>query len=107
MPSSLSDQHGYILQEEYYRAAATTESDHLRWGDVKVILERGWGQRHPLAWADWWCWVRFVPSGFVMVYAPRDADELETVLEIIRAAAWWVSGAELQGSGGRMQKECR
>ncbi|KAA8651958.1 uncharacterized protein ATNIH1004_000858 [Aspergillus tanneri] len=67
--------------------------------DVKVILERGWGQRHPLAWADWWCWVRFVPSGFVMVYAPRDADELETVLEIIRAAAWWVSGAELQGSG--------
>ncbi|OJK00274.1 hypothetical protein ASPACDRAFT_78180 [Aspergillus aculeatus ATCC 16872] len=63
--------------------------------DVKLVLERGWGQRHPLARDSWWWWLRIVPPGFVMVYAPRDAEELECVLEIIRAAAWWVSGTEL------------
>ncbi|PYH44357.1 uncharacterized protein BP01DRAFT_298604, partial [Aspergillus saccharolyticus JOP 1030-1] len=64
--------------------------------DVKLVLERGWGQRHPLARDSWWWWLRLVPPGFVMVYAPRDAEELECVLEIIRAAAWWVSGTELR-----------
>ncbi|RAH87627.1 hypothetical protein BO86DRAFT_7170 [Aspergillus japonicus CBS 114.51] len=64
--------------------------------DVKLVLERGWGQRHPLARDSWWWWLRIVPPGFVMVYAPRDAEELECVLEIIRAAAWWVSGTELR-----------
>ncbi|RAH48263.1 uncharacterized protein BO95DRAFT_357474, partial [Aspergillus brunneoviolaceus CBS 621.78] len=64
--------------------------------DVKLVLERGWGQRHPLARDSWWWWLRIVPPGFVMVYAPRDAEELDCVLEIIRAAAWWVSGTELR-----------
>ncbi|RAL10430.1 uncharacterized protein BO97DRAFT_125848 [Aspergillus homomorphus CBS 101889] len=64
--------------------------------DVKLVVERGWGQRHPLARDSWWWWLRIVPPGFVMVYAPRDAEELECVLEIIRAAAWWVSGTELR-----------
>ncbi|OJJ49784.1 hypothetical protein ASPZODRAFT_128314 [Penicilliopsis zonata CBS 506.65] len=64
--------------------------------DVRLVLDRGWGQRHPLAREGWW-WRRakFVPPGFVMVYAPRDAKELRSVLEIVRAAAWWVSGREL------------
>ncbi|KKK20223.1 hypothetical protein ARAM_004875 [Aspergillus rambellii] len=63
--------------------------------DVKLVLERGWAQRHPLARESWW-WRRIVPTGFVMIYAPRDAEELKCVVEIIRAAAWWVSGKELQ-----------
>ncbi|RAK97099.1 uncharacterized protein BO80DRAFT_438000 [Aspergillus ibericus CBS 121593] len=64
--------------------------------DVKLVIERGWGQRHPLTRESWWwCYLRTVPTGFVMLYAPRNRDELETVLEIIRAAAWWVSGEEL------------
>ncbi|EAU39009.1 conserved hypothetical protein [Aspergillus terreus NIH2624] len=64
--------------------------------DVALLLERGWGQRHPLAREDWW-WgvVRTVPPGFVMVYAPRDAEELACVMEIVRAAVWWVSDQEL------------
>ncbi|PYH95972.1 hypothetical protein BO71DRAFT_397588 [Aspergillus ellipticus CBS 707.79] len=65
--------------------------------DVKLVIERGWAQRHPLTRESWWwCFLRTVPTGFVMVYAPRDREELEIVLEIIRAAAWWVSGEELQ-----------
>ncbi|KAL2006062.1 hypothetical protein VTN00DRAFT_9716 [Thermoascus crustaceus] len=64
--------------------------------DVKVVIERGWGERHPLARESWWWRAKFVPPGFVMVYAPRDEKELRCVMEIIRAAAWWVSGTELR-----------
>ncbi|PWY73211.1 hypothetical protein BO94DRAFT_559991 [Aspergillus sclerotioniger CBS 115572] len=78
--------------------------------DVKLVIERGWGQRHPLTRESWWwCYLRTVPTGFVMVYAPRNRGELDTVLEIIRAAAWWVSGVELgrgngeKGDGGKKE----
>ncbi|KAL3470608.1 hypothetical protein BJX99DRAFT_264079 [Aspergillus californicus] len=64
--------------------------------DVKLVLERGWGQRHPLARDDWWWVTRIVPSGFVMIYAPRNEEEIKVVGEIIRGAAWWVSGKELR-----------
>lgn len=66
--------------------------------DVAVVLERGWGQRHPLAREGSWWWralrsgKKTVPAGFVMVYAPRDEGELGGVLEIVRAAVGWVSG---------------
>lgn len=64
--------------------------------DVKLVIERGWGERHPLAREDWWWWRRrSVPPGFVMVYAPHDAEEVRLVMEIVRAAVWWVSGGEL------------
>ncbi|KAI9779352.1 MAG: hypothetical protein M1839_007460 [Geoglossum umbratile] len=62
--------------------------------DARVVLEKCWGERHPLARGGW-C-TRFVPSGFLMVYAPRDAEELKVVMEIIRAAIWWVSGWALE-----------
>lgn len=40
------------------------------------VVARGWGQAHPLAGS------RLTP-GFVMVYGPRDDDELATVLAIV------------------------
>ncbi|KAL2221113.1 hypothetical protein M432DRAFT_257378 [Thermoascus aurantiacus ATCC 26904] len=64
--------------------------------DVKLVIERGWGERHPLARESWWWRAKIVPPGFVMVYAPRDEEELRCVMEIVRAAAWWVSGTELR-----------
>lgn len=51
------------------------DSDHsmhmcLHPYDIKEVLDKGWGQRHPLAWQS-----RFlqspVSSDFVMIYAPR------------------------------------
>lgn len=39
---------------------------------------------------------RFVPPGFVMVYAPRDEDELKVVMGIVKAAVWWVGGTDLE-----------
>ncbi|KAF2842184.1 hypothetical protein M501DRAFT_903468, partial [Patellaria atrata CBS 101060] len=58
--------------------------------DVAIVLEKGWGERHPLAKGGWLS--RFVPNFFIMVYAPRDEEELEVVKEIICAAAWYVGG---------------
>lgn len=62
--------------------------------DAKTMLEAGWGERHPLAKGGWF--EKFVPGGFVMIYAPRDEQELEVVMELIRAAAWWVGGEEVK-----------
>lgn len=30
-----------------------------------------------------------------MVYAPRDDDEIDVALELVRAAAWWVGGEDI------------
>ncbi|KZF26491.1 hypothetical protein L228DRAFT_257917 [Xylona heveae TC161] len=60
--------------------------------DAKLIIENRWGERHPLAKGGWLS--RFVPIGFVMVYAPRDKHELRIVMQIIKAAAWWVGGSQ-------------
>jgi phospholipase/carboxylesterase len=43
------------------------------------LVTRGWGQMHPLAGT------RLAP-GFAMVYGPRDEEELETVLAIVKAS---------------------
>ena len=58
--------------------------------DAKVVLENGWGERHPLARGGWM--KAYVPREFVMVYAPRDETELDVVCRIIEAAGFWVSG---------------
>lgn len=63
--------------------------------DVKLVIESGWGERHPLARDSWWWKARIVPPGFVMIYGPRDEKDLRYITEIIRAAAWWVMGKEL------------
>ncbi len=69
----------------------------LHLADAQIVLERGWGERHPLARGGWL--TRFVPTSFVMVYAPRDEHELNVVMDIIRASAWWVSGQVLERDG--------
>lgn len=38
--------------------------------DIKEVLSRGWGERHPLAW-EWGPWKPVVGPYFVMIYAPR------------------------------------
>jgi hypothetical protein len=58
--------------------------------DAKVVLEKGWGQRHPLAQGGWLS--RYVPRQFMMIYSPRTWEELEVTARIVEAAAWWVAG---------------
>ncbi|KAI0176251.1 hypothetical protein GGR52DRAFT_353025 [Hypoxylon sp. FL1284] len=73
------------------------DSDHslhmnLHPDDVKEVIEKGWGERHPLTSQ---CLLKMpVPKQFTMVYAPRSPDELKVVCQIIEAAGWWVSAKE-------------
>jgi hypothetical protein len=76
------------------------DSDHslhmsLHPEDIKEVLQKGWGQRHPLAWRS-----RFLKSpvspDFVMVYAPRDDEELQVICTIIEAAIWYTVAEELE-----------
>ncbi|KAI9772430.1 MAG: hypothetical protein M1840_000633 [Geoglossum simile] len=62
--------------------------------DARIVLEKCLGERHPLTRGGWF--TRFVPPGFLMVYAPRNKEELKAVTEIIRAAAWWIDGQSLE-----------
>lgn len=62
--------------------------------DARVILEKGWGQRHPLSGGGWM--MAYVPREFVMIYAPRDRTELDVVCRIIEAAAFWVTGKSFE-----------
>jgi len=45
-----------------------------------------------------------------MIYAPRNDIELEVVLEIVRAAAWFVGGEEIKSEHDKRrdsgQEEC-
>ncbi|KAK0911044.1 hypothetical protein LTR91_014556 [Friedmanniomyces endolithicus] len=66
--------------------------------DARRVLEAGWGERHPLARGGWW--ERFVPGGFVMVYAPVEEGEVGIVMEVVRAGAWFVNGGEGVEGGG-------
>jgi len=66
-------------------------------GDVAKVLEARWGERHPLARGGWW--ERFVPAGFVLVYAPRDEGEVEVVVGVARAAAAFVGGGDEERDG--------
>jgi hypothetical protein len=48
--------------------------------DCELVLARGWGELHPLAARG------RIPSTTVLVYAPRNEAEVDTVLAITRAA---------------------
>lgn len=63
--------------------------------DANMVIEKGWGERHPLARGGW-C-RRFVPREFCLIYAPRTEQEVETVMRIVAASVWWVSGIDVNG----------
>ncbi|PNP46617.1 hypothetical protein TGAM01_v207242 [Trichoderma gamsii] len=78
------------------------DSDHsmhmsLHPDDIKEILQKGWGQRHPLAWKGKYIQMP-VAQEFVMVYAPRDEMELDIVCKIISAAIWYTLAEDVKMS---------
>ena len=73
--------------------------------DVSTVLSAGWGERHPLA-GKYVHGRQILPPGFVMVYAPRQASDVETVLEIVKAGAWWVGGVDLSKANGLGREGC-
>ncbi|KAK3296429.1 uncharacterized protein B0H64DRAFT_432971, partial [Chaetomium fimeti] len=73
--------------------------------DIAVVIEAGWGERHPLCANDKrWFRLLFhgfmeqrlpVPEGLVLVYAPRDEGELQVLDAILEAAVWYATRGEL------------
>ena len=64
-----------------------------------MVLSAGWGERHPLA-GKYVHGKELLPTGFVMVYAPQQESQIETVMDIVKAGAWWVGGVDLSQANG-------
>ena len=68
--------------------------------DIREVIEKGWGERHPLARANsWWCWwfSTFegrppVPEHLCLIYAPRNHFEVCVLMEVVDAGARFVAG---------------
>jgi hypothetical protein len=59
--------------------------------DCSHVLERGWGELHPLAAAG-----KIHPT-VIMIYAPRDEDEIDVVLSIVAASKRNAQSVLLEG----------
>ncbi|KAH7263990.1 hypothetical protein B0J15DRAFT_489676 [Fusarium solani] len=76
-------------RKEITHMHASDGSMHLNLApkDAKLVLERGWGQRHPLSG-------RMLYTGLLMIYAPRGEEELEVVKRITKASIRFMLGEE-------------
>lgn len=107
-PTTLYARHRAFNETKYYGEiiSANTEDgfihSSLHPNDVKIVIEKSWGQRHPLSG-------RLVsrltglmdanqPSPVegsrVLLYAPRNSDDLLVIGQILNAAVWWVGGLD-------------
>ena len=55
---------------------------------VRQVVERGWGQPHPVAKLG------LIPPTTMMVYGPRDSSELDVVLMLLRASWSYARGEQ-------------
>lgn len=78
--------------------------------DCATVIEKGWGERHPLARGSWY-WRAYhatirrirtdqrptrapVPEYLCFIYAPRDEDEEKIIKELLYAAIWFATGVD-------------
>ncbi|GAA5917503.1 hypothetical protein JCM6882_005492 [Rhodosporidiobolus microsporus] len=79
--------------------------------DAALVLSRGWGVRHPMSGYHPPFWARWLfgagekrtrgkgiplPEGYVMIYAPRDEEELKVVERAFEASCAWMAGMEVE-----------
>lgn len=64
--------------------------------DAKVILDSRWGERHPLARGDGLAYS--LSKTFLMIYAPRGEADIQILLQIVKAAAWYIGGGDLSNA---------
>lgn len=104
--TSCIEKHGFGLfarrpinvcgQGEIFHIHDTDKSMHmsLHPDDIKEVLDKGWGQRHPLAFKGW---VKSpLPTTFVMIYAPRDESDLKIIANIIESAIWYTMAEDVK-----------
>ncbi|CAN5826717.1 hypothetical protein BH23ACT12_BH23ACT12_01040 [soil metagenome] len=55
---------------------------------VRQVVERGWGEQHPVAKMG------LIPMNTLMVYGPRDPDELDVVFMLLKTSWSYARGQE-------------
>ncbi|KAJ9607564.1 hypothetical protein H2200_007642 [Cladophialophora chaetospira] len=107
-PTTLYARHRAFNETKYYGEIITANTDDgfihssLHPSDVKMVIKKGWGQRHPLSGRLVSRLTGLVdgnqPSPIegsrVLLYAPRDSDDLLVIGQILNAAVWWVGGID-------------
>jgi hypothetical protein len=53
-------------------------------------VEKGWAEQHPVA-----C-MGYIPQNVVMIYAPRDTEEIEVVVGLVVEAYRYAGGARFR-----------
>lgn len=61
---------------------------NLSEADCEEVIARGWGELHPLAAAG------KIPKNCVMIYAPRDDEDIEVILRIAEASQRYAAGVD-------------
>ncbi len=54
---------------------------------AQEVIRKGWAEQHPVARMG------YIPQNVVMIYAPRDAQEIEIVARLVDEAYRYASGA--------------
>ena len=107
-PTSLFARHRVFDETKYLGEIISANAEDgfihssLHPSDVKTVIEKGWGQRHPLSGRLTSRLTGLVdgnqPSPIagskVLLYAPRNDEDLEVIKHIINAAVWWVGGID-------------
>ncbi|KAK4942772.1 hypothetical protein LTR10_017532 [Elasticomyces elasticus] len=67
--------------------------------DAKVIIEKGWAERHRSARTQpwWFCGKKYmfnIGDSFLIVYAPRDEKEFDVLRTLLRASARFMTADE-------------
>lgn len=60
---------------------------------AREAVEKGWAEQHPVARTG------FIPETIVMVYGPRDAEEVEVAWALLRASYRYAREAQADDSG--------
>ena len=106
LPTTLFARHRIFDKTKYLGEIISANAEDgfvhstLHSSDVKTVIEKGWGQRHPLSGRLTSRLTGLVDSNQpspvagskVLLYAPRDDNDLEIMKHIINAAVWWVGG---------------
>ena len=98
-PRSLPDNPGFPLEgtrRELAHVHGTGEySAHviLSPQDCKKVIESGWGELHMLSGVEILRRIVGVklPDSYTLIYSPRDDEELQTELEIVKAAIGYMT----------------
>lgn len=61
----------------------------------KKVIRGGWGQRHSLDGSKLFKRLTgvWLPNQYIYIYAPRDDEEVETVMQIVKASVTYMTGS--------------